>query len=169
MIGGTVFVTVGTTKFESLIKTVNEENILRLLSEKGYEKVIFQIGKGEFIPEEGTRFGLKVSVFRLKKSIQTYFESADLVISHAGAGSCLEALGAKKPLITVINEILMNNHQSELAEELALNGYSLCCNTNNLYETLLSFNKFNLKEYKPGNPKLFSDYLNSVILITGKD
>lgn|SRR6218665_2398526 len=40
-----------------------------------------------------------------------------------GAGSCLEALGARKRLIVVVNEDLMNNHQTELADRLHIDGH----------------------------------------------
>lgn len=44
--------------------------------------------------------------------------NAALIISHAGAGSVMEALTFHKPLIVCVNESLMGNHQEELATEL---------------------------------------------------
>ncbi|KFQ01869.1 Putative bifunctional UDP-N-acetylglucosamine transferase and deubiquitinase ALG13, partial [Leptosomus discolor] len=66
--------------------------------------------------------------FRFKDSLAQDLERADLVISHAGAGSCLETLEKGKPLIVVINEKLMDNHQLELAKQLHRGGHVLCCN-----------------------------------------
>ncbi|NXU02378.1 ALG13 transferase, partial [Buphagus erythrorhynchus] len=66
--------------------------------------------------------------FRFKDSLAAELQSADLVISHAGAGSCLETLEKGKPLIVVINDKLMDNHQLELAKQLHRDGYVLYCN-----------------------------------------
>ena len=100
-----VFVTVGTTSFDSLIECVTNTSILKHLKSQGYCRLTLQIGRGEFIPDIEGIPGLTVDYFRYKDSIAENFNNCDLVISHAGAGSCLEALEAKKPLLVVINEV----------------------------------------------------------------
>lgn len=49
-------------------------------------------------------------------------------VSPVGAGSCLETLEKGKPLVVVINEKLMNNHQLELAKQLHRDGHVFYCN-----------------------------------------
>ncbi|KAJ8974502.1 hypothetical protein NQ317_018098 [Molorchus minor] len=89
---------------------------------------------------------------KLKIKYDPYFEnfvneiqSSDLIISHAGAGTCLEVLRQKRPLIVVINEDLMDNHQTELAEQLCNDGYlyySIC-------DTLCEVLQKDLSKLKP--------------------
>ena len=49
------------------------------------------------------------------------------VFCFQGAGSCLEALGAQKALLVVVNDKLMDNHQLELARQLHSNSHLLYC------------------------------------------
>lgn len=49
------------------------------------------------------------------------------LFSSSGAGSCLEALGAGKPLLVVVNDKLMNNHQLEMARQLHMDSHLLYC------------------------------------------
>lgn len=111
-----VFVTVGTTKFDELIASITERSTLEALKNNGYSSMILQIGHGNFLPEESDI--LKVSYYRFKPDIGPDMSNNDLIISHGGAGSIMQALGLGKPLLVVVNEKLMDNHQYELAEKL---------------------------------------------------
>lgn len=61
---------------------------------------------------------LHIETYTFKDSIESDIERADVIISHAGAGTCLEVLRKGKRLLVVANDDLMDKHQSELADEL---------------------------------------------------
>ena len=75
--------------------------------------------------------------YRFRPTLAAEMERADAILCHAGAGTLLEALeisasssssasgGGKKIVNAVINSSLMDNHQSELAEELEERGHIL--------------------------------------------
>lgn len=114
----------------------------------GYNNLVLQIGNTCLDPDCTARCGFdKIESFHLSSSLDKYISSADLIISHAGAGSCLEALEAKKPLIVVTNESLMDNHQIELAEQLYKDGYLYYCTCNTLLKTLQTTNLSKLKPF----------------------
>nr|CAG4641378.1 EOG090X0KOU [Eulimnadia texana] len=137
MSGCQVFVTVGTTSFDELVQEIIQPEIIEVLEAKGYKHMMLQIGKSQLnsqIPQKIV--GMTVDYYRLKPNISDDFARSSLVISHAGAGCCLEALSMKKDLIIVINEKLMGNHQVELATKLSESGHAITCTPKTLLETL---------------------------------
>lgn len=111
-----IFVTVGTTKFDELIASFTEQCILDALKSKGYTSMTIQMGNGTFILKSSDT--MKISSYKFKSDIGPDISNSDLVISHGGAGSIMQALDYGKPLLVVINENLMDNHQYELAQKL---------------------------------------------------
>uniref|UniRef100_A0A5F8GMV7 UDP-N-acetylglucosamine transferase subunit ALG13 n=1 Tax=Monodelphis domestica TaxID=13616 RepID=A0A5F8GMV7_MONDO len=122
-----VFVTVGTTSFDELVACVSSRATLQILRRLGYRKLVLQIGKGRVVPDSFASTTFSLIVYRYKNSLKEDIKRADLIISHAGAGSCLEALEEGKPLVVVVNEKLMDNHQLELARQLHKEGYLFYC------------------------------------------
>lgn len=141
-----IFVTVGTTKFQKLTDTIQTDEILLHLQRVNCETLIVQYGgvspiPAEFIDRCRTVFGITVECYDYKPSILADITGSDLVISHAGAGSCTEILAASKPLIVVVNDDLMDNHQTELAQQLCIDGYLLYCHPATLGGTLATLSE----------------------------
>ena len=91
-----IFVTVGTTKFDSLIQTVFTGPVQKALSDKKYTQMVVQFGRSDCFDELNTTLDtseLKLDLcekFSLRPDIIEYIKQADLIIGHAGAGTCLE-------------------------------------------------------------------------------
>ncbi|KAH3762982.1 UDP-N-acetylglucosamine transferase subunit ALG14 [Pelomyxa schiedti] len=132
----TVFVTVGTTNFDPLIRVADSEQFRVLMMKKGYTGVVMQIGNGAYLPscvcvpprgledsakaEASSQTGKWRAVFyRFKDSLDADMKNAALVISHAGAGSIVEAVRNERKTFVVINDTLMGNHQTELATKMS--------------------------------------------------
>ncbi|XP_051878284.1 putative bifunctional UDP-N-acetylglucosamine transferase and deubiquitinase ALG13 [Pristis pectinata] len=158
-----VFVTVGTTSFDHLIEEVSSEKAIQILQELGYRKLILQIGRGSVEPKPSVGTNFTVEFYRFKDTIADDIRNATLVISHAGAGSCLEILEAGKPLIVVINEKLMNNHQLELAKQLHCDGHLLYCSCSTLCKTLQKLDCTSLKPFPSGHPERFAAFMDNVL------
>lgn len=167
----TVFVTVGTTSFDALIRRLDSVDLHRILcDELGYHGLVMQIGRGDYEPAAHTardyplagRFA--VSHYRYKPSLGPDMAAAGLVVSHAGAGSVLEALSAGKRLLVVVNDELMHNHQTELAQRVALGGH---CDTTGCAELEAALKRLtpvsHLKPFPAGRPEKFATFLDSVM------
>eukprot|EP00559_Dactyliosolen_fragilissimus_P001226 CAMPEP_0184866054 /NCGR_PEP_ID=MMETSP0580-20130426/20560_1 /TAXON_ID=1118495 /ORGANISM="Dactyliosolen fragilissimus" /LENGTH=227 /DNA_ID=CAMNT_0027365515 /DNA_START=73 /DNA_END=759 /DNA_ORIENTATION=+ len=175
-----IFVTVGTTLFDPLIHTIFDRRFLNLACKLGYRHLNIQFGKGSvavFDADSSTSQKEKYEsddalksetlngvyhhpsktssilwqAYRFKPSLLEDMKEADLIISHAGAGSIMEGLNlcreannatemkkvdrlgtqskrqdfssAMKKLVVIINDKLMHNHQTELAEALEKRGH----------------------------------------------
>lgn len=174
----TVFVTVGSTKFELLIDTVLSERILSVLERNGIERIVMQVGNGKHEDpdlaelkkrDETKKFyrgKIEVVAYMYKSSLREDLLGADLVISHAGSGSIIESLEAEKRLIVVVNESLMDNHQFELAEKMFELNYLLYTTCSGLDEKidLMHAAEFSLSKYTPGNPRKFGHLLEDMIV-----
>ncbi|KAG5899839.1 hypothetical protein JTB14_012310 [Gonioctena quinquepunctata] len=179
--GKNVFITVGTTEFSKLISSITTKKVIDALLYSGYEFIQLQTGSSFTNIEIDPALDLTYEITRegdstflnlgnkITLKYDSYFENfsqeiskSDLVISHAGAGTCLEVLRHKKPLIVIVNEDLMDNHQQELAEEMQSNGYLYYGNCDNLHEVLKKSLR-QLKKYPQMNGLVFPQYLDKCI------
>jgi beta-1,4-N-acetylglucosaminyltransferase len=156
-----IFVTVGTTEFSELIEKLSQEELYDILKNQlNCKKLTIQFGHGKVL--DFNKFeDIQVEQFDLKSDIKMDIEEADLIISHAGAGTCIDVLTSNKPLLVVINDTLMNNHQIELAEQLAKDGYLFYSNVKDLPNTLHQIDTSKLRKYEPGNIDKFILYLDN--------
>jgi len=184
-----IFITVGTTEFDALIKEVNLIDWNSTLSSDVELRI--QYGKGKISPKKSdftdfyntfkknysdrdqisnriadsfftsseffntTDFVTRKvnnfeSFYRYKSGILDDIEWADLVISHAGAGTTLEVLESGKKLISVVNDSLMHNHQDELANKFSRLGYCLRATPSTLRNVLTEISLFQPEEYTSG-------------------
>ena len=96
-------------------------------------------------------------------NILPYVQNADLIISHAGAGSILDALECKKNLIVVANQSLMDNHQLELAEQLYKDKYLYYCTCETLLNTIQTMNFSKLRPFVNERSKQIAKLIDQIM------
>jgi len=109
-----IFVTVGTTDFDALVRVADS------LVPELHEEVVIQIGRGEYEPRN-------CRWFRFAPSLEPYYERADLVVAHGGLGTIMEVLRRGGKLIGVANPDRYDQHQEDLLSHLAEQGYLIWC------------------------------------------
>lgn len=130
------------------------------MQEGGYGGIICQHGRGAYVPSgEAAPAGFAVSSYRFKAGLEEDMRAARLVISHAGSGSIFEALALCKPLIVVVNEALMDNHQAELADALEAEGYLLSTTPEGLPAAVERLRGVELRPYPGGEAEAVAEAL----------
>ena len=95
-----------------------------------------------------------------------YIKKADLIITHGGVGTILDALKLDKKVITIArlseyNEAV-NDHQKQICNEFKNKGYILSDDLDNLDKLLVEAKDFKPTKYESNN-KNFNKLLNSFI------
>jgi beta-1,4-N-acetylglucosaminyltransferase len=109
-----IFGTVGTERFDELVRALDE------LAPELKESVVVQIGKGAYEPK-------MCKFFRFIPNIEKYYNKANLIITHGGAGTIFKLLGKGLKLIGVSNPEKPGEHQKDILQALSQQGYILWC------------------------------------------
>lgn len=164
-----VFATVGTTKFDALVRALDSDASLAALAARGYSRVLVQIGHGVHVPRSSGAEGVEVAHYRHSPQYKQDVAAADLVISHAGAGSIMDALALKKPLVVVVNTLLMDNHQAELADAMAEQRYCVATTCDELAHTLRTADFSALRTYPAPDELAFPQLVDQVVFGDASD
>jgi beta-1,4-N-acetylglucosaminyltransferase len=161
----TCFATVGTTQFAALVDTLLSADVLDALFSQGYRRLLLQLGRGPDPPVPADTRGVEVEWYRFKPSLEADMREAELIVSHAGAGSILEGMRLRKRMLVVVNDALMHNHQQELAQELHERKHLLATTPGGLLATLRALVERPpaFESYPTADPKVFGNYLNGVL------
>lgn len=109
-----ILVTVGSTGFDDLVRAV--DRIAPELDAKG----LAQIGPGDYHPTN-------LPYERFVPSLLPLIVEADVVVSHGGAATTLEALNAGASVVSVANPDRYDDHQNDLLAELGAKGSLVWC------------------------------------------
>lgn len=101
-----LFVTVGTTAFDELVKFVDQEPFFDDFD------VTIQYGPGQYIPKNRNNFAFI-------KNIEEEYLAADFVICHGGAGTIYRLLELSVPLCAVANLERIDDHQLDICHNLS--------------------------------------------------
>ena len=149
------------------MSAVLSREVQQCLSQLGYTSLTVQCGHCDLSKDDTKDTSvLTTDTYQYKPCLQRDIAGADLVISHAGAGTCIEVLEAGKPLIVIVNDDLMDNHQLELAEKLSEEKYLVFGTVNTLRQTIESFNTTELVSYPMPDPSLFSSFVDKAMKIS---
>jgi len=130
-----IFVTVGTGKFEKLVRLADE------LSKEIKEKVIIQKGNSNYNVKNAR-------CFKFTSKFDKYIKKARIIVSHGGAGTIFDLLNKNKKIIALANFDRIDKHQKEILEQLNNEGHLIYCRDFDLENAIKKSKKFKFKKYK---------------------
>ncbi|KAF8894674.1 glycosyltransferase family 1 protein [Infundibulicybe gibba] len=163
------FVTIGSTRFDTLIQSVFSQPLLSSLHQRGYTQLVVQCGNSDFESASQLSDGKSISLsmhnveieyWKFKPSLQVEYERADLIISHAGSGTILDVLRLGKPLIVIPNPTLLDNHQEELAVALSDLGHLKASTVADLAHDIENWDPFTVVPFPPFDGSKFQRLLD---------
>ena len=119
-----IFVILGTQKFQlnRLLKKLDQYVAQGLLQ----DEVIAQIGYSDYLPKN-----YKYYEFLNKEEFDKMVEKADIVFTHSGVGSIIDALNYHKPVIVFPRlakyKEHIDDHQLDIAKAFSKKKFVLCC------------------------------------------
>ena len=155
-----LYVTVGTHRqqFNRLLETVD-----KWVKESKNTNVFAQTGNSDYIPKN-----FKSKKFLSDEEYEKNMKNSEVIITHAGAGTIINALNLKKavvimPRLKKVGEHI-NNHQLELAKKLEQEGLILVVNENNFSEVMQKAEKFRpkIRSEKKKTMKIINNFLSEL-------
>ena len=146
-----IFVILGTQDkgFDRMLKEIDE------LIKDGIitNRVIVQAGSTNFKSNE-----MDIIDYLPMQKFHEYIEEADIIITHGGVGSILDAIKHNKKVIAIPRlekyHEHVNNHQIEIVEEFDRLGYIMDCgNLKRLGNKLMQIEKFTPTPFVSNNEK----------------
>ncbi|MGD8117108.1 PssE/Cps14G family polysaccharide biosynthesis glycosyltransferase [Vibrio sp. TRT 29B02] len=111
-----ILITVGTTAFDKLIEAID-----RSFDCDNTVSIIAQVSShSSYTPKN-------FQSFAFSDEFQSYVDVADIVVTHAGAGSVYSMLESGKKLVVVPNLTRADDHQLELARYVEHNHFAVSC------------------------------------------
>ena len=146
-----VFITVGTTPFDDLMQYC-DENI-------DHDRFKLQAQVSDYATYDIHNY----KSFLYTDNIQSYYDWADVIISHAGAGSFYQLMEQKKNVVFVPNSNLKDKHQNDLCKYAEINNYAFVLRKyTDLTELLDKINTHLFTEYKKDENQI-SKYILEII------
>jgi UDP-N-acetylglucosamine transferase subunit ALG13 len=132
-----LFVSVGSTDFDDLIKAVDA-----LIPSYGFSGIM-QIGHGQYEPTN-------LPFFRFSSSLNNFYNQATIAIAHGGLATTIEILKQRIRLVSVSNPDRYDQHQDDLISTLAEKGFLVWCrNLKNLNQAISLALNGDFKFYQP--------------------